>query len=103
MKNFEYFTTSKSEIEFKCETKCRRDCHNQFINFQINEKENNSGLEISLSIFHNQLPDQMIKHMPEMTFISFICSLGGLAGMWLGLSITSICNIFTLCLYKIFA
>jgi hypothetical protein len=38
-------------------------------------------------ISHNRLPDQEIRHMPEITFVSFLSSFGGLAGMWLGLSV----------------
>ncbi|CAG2162876.1 unnamed protein product [Oppiella nova] len=33
---------------------------------------------------HSERPDHVIKHIPEMTFISLISGMGGLTGMWLG-------------------
>jgi hypothetical protein len=44
---------------------------------------------------HNQLPDQLIKHMPEMEFITFIGNFGGLLGLWLGFSIYAIIKLFS--------
>ena len=51
---------------------------------------------VDFTIQHNQLPDVLVRHMPEMSFISFVSNFGGLLGMWLGLSVLIIFdNIFS--------
>ena len=46
------------------------------------------------------MPDIFIRSVPEITFIQFVCSFGGLMGMWLGISILvifdDICKIIIL-------
>ena len=41
-------------------------------------------------IVHNKLPDIFLTHIPEVSFIEFICNFGGLLGMWLGFSVWTI-------------
>jgi len=101
-----------SEIRPKCETQCNNDCEEQFFDYTINDEhfffENTSGLtnidweernqilmEYSSSknkirIYHKSLPDTIIEYMPEISFTAYIAQLGGLAGMWLGLSAITI-------------
>ena len=46
------------------------------------------------------MPDFIIRYIPELTFISFVCNFGGLLGMWLGVSFLSIINYFKIVLVK---
>ena len=58
-----------------------------------------------INIYHNSLPDTIIEHIPEISFTAYMAQLGGLAGMWLGLSVISIyVNLvhFSIFLYKKF-
>jgi len=90
------------KVQSKCVANCRPDCHNQFIDFQIRDVVKTKTNERSyISITHNRLPDLVIEHLPEMTFLSFICNFGGLTGMWLGLSVTSLFKLMTSYLNKI--
>ena len=50
----------------------------------------NSLLVNKIKIYHRSLPDTIIKHIPEISFTAYIAQLGGLAGMWLGLSAIAI-------------
>lgn len=82
------------EIRSSCEENCQNECHNQFFDFEFRKKTklplSSWDMRTSAYISHNHLPDQVIEHLPEMTFISFIASFGGLVGMWLGLSALAI-------------
>ena len=82
------------EVRSGCEEECQNECHNQFFDFVFRRKNKLSlsdwDKRTSVFISHNHLPDQIVEHLPEMTFISFIASFGGLVGMWLGLSAMAI-------------
>ena len=45
-----------------------------------------------LDITHNHIPDQTIEHSPKMLFEEITGTVGGLMGMWLGLSALAIFN-----------
>ena len=86
-----------SKILSQCEERCRPDCS---FNYYIREKTTqpyfaNFGIDIwnnfvKIQISHSQMPDVVIRHLPEMTLMSLICDFGGLLGMWLGLSVATI-------------
>ena len=51
-------------------------------------KDNDVWKEFSaITLKHNQMPDLVIRHLPELTLMSLVCNFGGLLGMWLGFSI----------------
>jgi hypothetical protein len=86
------------EIHPNCRSNCRSDCDNQYLDFNIDNKQK---LETSswdgrafVHISHNRLPDQEIRHMPEITFVSYLSCFGGLAGMWLGFSVYALYKLF---------
>ena len=86
------------KIRYNCEEKCQKDCFNQFYDFDVKEKTKLSSTSkwdknIYIVITHNQMPDQVIKHMPEMEFITFMGNFGGLLGLWLGLSAFAIIDL----------
>jgi hypothetical protein len=90
----ECYYRSINEIKPECEFDCRPDCNNQFIDFDIKNVDKITSSpwdkKVYVSITHSRLPDQVIEHLPEMTFVSFIANFGGLAGMWLGLSVIAL-------------
>ena len=89
-----------NEISTNCEVKCQSECDNRFYNYNFFLQTSriwNKTLEKSITrveIFHNQMPDQIIENIPEMTFISFAANFGGLLGMWLGLSALALLHYF---------
>ena len=79
------------EIFSKCSRQCKFDCNFDHYNWDIipgkNYGHHNPWLKGGgITIKHNRLPDVLIRHLPETTFISFICNFGEFIGMWLGLS-----------------
>ena len=102
-----------SKLRSKCEEHCYNDCEEQFIEYYIKSSQSlpllriknfsqldvkkrnqitmkNSLLVNKIKIYHRSLPDTIIKHIPEISFTAYMAQLGGLAGMWLGLSVISI-------------
>ena len=70
-----------------CLNECREDCNFKYFSTQIDQfDELNESDHLVLYIGHDNLPDLLIKHIPEMTLISFVSNLGGLFGLWLGIS-----------------
>jgi len=94
------FYENIDRIETECQLRCRPECVNHFYSYDIktynditkysDKTYNYSEDETYFYITHNQMPDQITEHIPEMTFISFAANFGGLLGMWLGLSALAI-------------
>ena len=86
----------KDKIIHSCDAQCPQECHNRYYNFAIFSKDRLSSelkdsespwdIETKIFIGHNQLPDQTTQHIEEMTFVTFAGNLGGLFGIWMGLS-----------------
>ena len=76
-------------IKQDCEKMCKPECVIKYYTLQISKHELKRG---ELFIRHGEFPDIFVRHIPEITLISFICNFGGLLGMWLGLSLFSIFN-----------
>ena len=102
------FEETKVKSSLECLDHCQENCITRIYPFHFSK----SKLEMSpgsrytrIIIKHNGLPDIYVKHLPEITFIAFICNFGGLLGMWLGLSIWAvfddITKRFTYLVYKI--
>ena len=86
-------TFNKNKMYRGCERQCQPDCQDYYYSYDITllgyNQDNimlgfNSVFDIRLQ--HNRLPDVLVRHMPEMTFIAFVSNFGGLLGMWLGMS-----------------
>ena len=75
-------------ITSECSNECRSDCKFSYYLWQLNSRKRNrdEGHTHLINIKPNRLPDIHINYLPQITFISFVCSFGGLLGMWLGLS-----------------
>ena len=84
-----------TSLEYNCTQKCRMDCNYRYYILEHKEmeiKNYKNYLGTLITIRHGNLPDILIKYLPQTTFLSFICNFGGLLGMWLGLSILAICQ-----------
>lgn len=81
------------ELIDACMTKCKEECHQEYYlceNKVIRQYPNlsvKSYRTIKIDFIPSNLPDIIINHMPEMTFLSVLCNFGGLVGMWLGVSV----------------
>ena len=72
-----------------CNKICKVECNFIYYPYEIEIIEHP---EHQLRIRHGEYPDIFVEHLPETTFIGFVCNFGGLLGMWLGLSLFTIFN-----------
>ena len=80
------------QLEF-CKGQCKKECTITYYSYTI-DKLNEIDLYHAGFVFKpNEMPDQTIRHIPEMPFLIFICNFGGILGMWLGVSFVDILNI----------
>ena len=75
-----------------CNRECLDECQLKYYQYDIERKPKGvrDFYPPIIEIRHSNLPDIIIKHIPQTTLISFVCSFGGLLGMWLGLSFITI-------------
>ena len=78
----------KSKVKLACFNECPKDCIHKYYSMDQEEvtRFEDDG-DIYIYIVHDITTDVIITHIPEITFISLICNLGGLIGMWLGISL----------------
>ena len=85
-------------VERSCESQCPRNCLESHYQYEIQTRKGQQFTEahncFSINIDHNSLPDQVIEHKPIMDWITLVSNLGGLMGMWLGLSVLYMCTKF---------
>ena len=80
----------------QCNMKCPIECRFTYYTLDINYDQRQENLDVerytkaSIRLKHNQLPDYIVKHVPETTFITFISNFGGILSLWLGFSIMSL-------------
>ena len=82
----------QKKVVEECSEKCKPDCNSkQFLTeVKVIGSEKPWVHWAKVEIQHNSIPDIIVRHSLEMTFMSFICNFGGLLGMWLGFSVLSI-------------
>ena len=76
-----------------CQSRCKNDCHQTYYSFTMDELYRFRAERLTRAEFkikRNGAPDIHIRYLPNMNRTSFICNLGGLLGMWLGLSVIAI-------------
>ena len=83
------YNSMNLKIELVCVQICKVECKFNYYSLEIERTKNGPP---ALFIRHNEYPDVHVKHVPEITLMGFICSFGGLLGMWLGLSFFAIFN-----------
>ena len=84
----------------QCTNNCKEDCK---FKYYISDKKVIKAFDWAISsifIRHNGMPDIFVRHIPEITFLSFISNFGGLLGMWLGLSMFTILKSITFQFYN---
>ena len=93
-----YYIRGDPGIEMKqeCTKQCRPPCHISYFVYDIGSftklSDSDTDKTTIINIQHNHIPDVYLRHLPEITFISFISNFGGLLGMWLGMSVLLICK-----------
>ena len=75
-----------------CKNQCRPDCKYSYYLIEKWERRRFPGENILINLRHSRIPDIIIKYLPQLSFISFVCNFGGLIGMWLGLPFLAILN-----------
>ena len=76
-----------------CAQSCQYSCRFKYYNYDLKEEKplpesvQKWPKRLFINVRHNRMPDEIVMHYPEMTFISFVSSFGGLLGMWLGMSV----------------
>ena len=76
--------------------KCPIQCRFTYYTLEVSQDKRQETLEVenhtwaSIQLKHRQLPDYIVKHVTEDTFITFICNFGGIISLWLGFSIMSV-------------
>ena len=82
--------------------KCPDECYHVYYLLQIEEKKLfklmiSTSNSINLNLIQSNFPTIIIKQLPEMSLISLLCNIGGLLGMWLGVSlVTTFTNIYNI-------
>ena len=81
------YTKIKQNAIISCSKHCKLNC--QYKHYPANTEKISEFINSQAYVIveHNQMPDILIKYIPETSLLSFVCNFGGLLGMWLGLSI----------------
>ena len=84
-----------------CSKRCKLNCQYKHYPADIQKSFEVNDSLIEVHIEHNEMPDVLVKYIPEISFISFVCNFGGLLGMWLGLSLMSTLNEILIPIFKL--
>ena len=74
-------------VQLNCRQKCKGECYQAQYLFDKHAELPEHHHKISVLLNRHSMPDISIEYMPEMTFISLLCNIGGLVGMWCGISV----------------
>ena len=83
---------SMTNMTQTCHRMCKHDCKYSYYFYDaqfINDLSPHSLPTVKkafITLQHNRLPDIFVRHIPGLTFISFVGNFGGLLGMWLGIN-----------------
>ncbi|CAG2115535.1 unnamed protein product, partial [Medioppia subpectinata] len=96
------FRQHASRVNGECELKCPQECNNRYYNYNVKTSDKLPGhspwtKQTHVRMAHNQLPDQITEHIPEISFVQFIGTFGGLVGMWVGLSAFAVLDFALVC------
>ncbi|CAG2111885.1 unnamed protein product, partial [Medioppia subpectinata] len=104
-----YWICLQQELSNNCYDKCRPDCIDRHYHIEVENRAYPSDQQISraissdqerllnmrqnaatINIWSNYLSDVTYVHTPAMSLIQLVCYLGGLAGLWLGVSVMTV-------------
>ena len=83
---------SNELISKKLENECPNDCKREIFYFHLvgwSGIEQYSGEGERIIQIKRVNRDENLYHLPEITFISYLCSIGGIMSMWIGISVMS--------------
>ena len=81
------FFKYKTKIERQCQLVCDRNCVESYYRVHFEKFITKNKNVISISLEHDQFPDQIIRHKPKMNFTTMASNFGGILGLWLGLNV----------------
>jgi len=74
------------QMEMNYQNDCLPNCVQQTYSFEAEQFHTRMGRNL-FTLIKTKEPDRVFVHLPEVTFIQFICNIASLAGMWLGLTV----------------
>ena len=85
---------NSNSAEHECNVQCKYDClsHSYDIQHQIIEYAYQTNMIV---ISRLDKYDIVVEHVPEVRFIEFFSNIGGLLGMWLGISLLETLGYFS--------
>ncbi|CAG2105062.1 unnamed protein product, partial [Medioppia subpectinata] len=74
-------------VNGECELKCPQECNNRYYNYNVKTSDKMDAhspwtKQTHVRMAHNQMPQQITEHIPEISFVQYIGTVGGLMGMW---------------------
>ena len=90
-------------MRYLCHFKCKSDCIQEIYEYELTEVDNEFDNELTqmnisinssdityITLLSKHLGETSYNHLPKTKLTDFLCSLGGLCSLWLGLSVISI-------------
>jgi hypothetical protein len=68
---------------------CKKDCMSKWYTLSIRENLENFWNGSELTLQPSSLYKTKVTHLPKMDLITYLCSIGGLNGMWIGINVYS--------------
>ena len=97
----EDYENLKQEITLSCSKQCKLPCTYSYYPVSFQKLGDLDFGRTRLFVEHDEMPDILIRYIPEISFISFVCNFGGLLGMWLGLSFLNMVESFKNIIFNI--
>ena len=99
--NCSAYTQTNQDMIIRCWNHCKPNCQYKHYPADIQKISDSNNSIVGAYIYHNEMPDVLVKYIPETSLISFVCNFGGLLGMWLGLSIMTTFNEILIPFFKL--
>ena len=86
--------TFDKEIKIKCQKECKSmtNCYKEDFELKLIQYQYNSDT-IWVKILPPTIPDQVIQHIPKISFEEFVIFIGSLIGLYFGFSIIMLSNV----------